>query len=144
MCGDTERDSRASSGRRLDVVLGHQHEAGGVAERDERVGAGEAAGRAGEPGLGEGGHDRLAGTAAAAGLVDHEDAPDGDGVAHDLVERQRRQPADVEDAAPDAVGGQPLGGSLSQEATVAPRDDEHIVAIANDRRRADRHVLVGP
>ena len=97
-----------------------------------------------EPGLGEPGDDRLAGPARAPGLVDHEHAPDGLGVADDLVHRQRRQPPHVEDATADAVGREAGGDALGQVAPVAPRHDQHVVALARDHRDPDRDVLVGP
>ena len=50
----------------------------------------------------EAGDDGLADAARPPGLVDDDDPADGAGVAGDLLDRQRRQPAQVEHAAADA------------------------------------------
>ena len=52
-----------------------------------------------EPSSHEPGDDGLADAARLPGLVDDHDPADGPGVAGDLVDRQRGQPAQVEDAA---------------------------------------------
>ena len=115
-----------------------------VGERDERVLAGDAHDRDVDTRLDEPADDGLADAAGAAGLVDDDDPADCPRVAGDLVDRQRRQPAQVEHAAADAVRRQPLGDAQRHVQAVAPRDDEHVVAVADDVRRADRHVLRRP
>ena len=71
--------------------------------------------------LDEAGQHGLADPAGVAGLVDHDDAADRPGVLGDDVDRQRRQPAQVEHAARDAVGGEALGHPQRQVQAVGPR-----------------------
>ena len=112
-----------------------------VGQRHERVLPGDAHDRHVDTRLDEPADDGLADAAAAARLVDDHHPPGRAGVAGDLVDRQRRQPAQVEHAAVDAVRRQPLGDAQRHVQAVAPRDDEHVVTVAHHVRRPDRHML---
>src|SRR5688500_2551261 len=81
-----------------DLVLGDEDEIRRVAERDERVRRRHPSDRPGEATLYKSGDDRLSDPALMAGLVDHKDATDlGRGTKH-VADRQRGEPAQVDDA----------------------------------------------
>ena len=85
-----------------DLVLGDEHEVGGVAEGNERVASGDTPDRATEAPFDKGGDDALAHPALVAGLVDDHDAADVGGVGQEIVDGQGHEPAQVEHAAADA------------------------------------------
>ena len=82
-----------------DLVLGDEHEGGGVAERDERVAGGDPADRSGETTFDEPGDDGLADATLVAGLVDDEHPADLAGVTQQLADGQWAEPAQVDDPA---------------------------------------------
>ena len=59
-----------------------------------------------EAGVDERGQDPFADATGAPGLVDHEHPPGGTGLAEDVVDGQRRQPAQVDHADAETGRGQ--------------------------------------
>ena len=119
-----------------DVVLRHEHQVGGVAEGDERVGGGNPGEAAGVAPFHETGDDRLAGPALAPGLVDHDDAFDARRLLQHGIDRERGQPAQVHHPAADAFEGETGGDAQRQVEAVGPRHHEHVGAR---RGRGGRH-----
>src|SRR5581483_3395540 len=87
----------------LDLVLRQEHELRRVAERHERVLARDARHAAVEAGVDERGHDALRDPAGAARLVGDEDPARLGRLAQQVLDRERRQPPEVDDARVHAV-----------------------------------------
>ena len=141
---ETLLTDREAAGGLDDLVVAHEHEVGGVAERHERVECGDALDRTAVTGLDQPRHNTLADTAGVAGLVDDQHTVGLVGVFEYLLDRQRCQPTQVEHATRDAFGRQ-LACSLERHRqTVRPADDQNTVALTNQATLPDRNVLVGP
>ena len=122
----------------LDVVLGDQHELGGVAERHDRVLAGDPGHAAAVAGVDQRREHALADPARAPGLVDDQHPPGGVGLPQEVLHRQRRQPAQVEDSGFEARRGEPAGHPQAQVEPVAAGHDREVSAVAVGPRPTDR------
>ena len=89
--------------RRFDLVLGEENKRRSIAEWDERVLARDPRELPVVAGVDQHRHDSLGDAARAPGLVDDEDPLRGDRLAGDVLDRQRRQPAQIDDAGLDAT-----------------------------------------
>ena len=123
-----------------------EHEAGRVAERDERVGRGDPPRSApSNPSSTSPATTASPTPPDAPGLVDDDHPADGAGrgaATSSIGSGASQRRSSTRQPMPSA--GQALGDAQRQVQPVAPRHDEHVVALAGDGRRADRHVLVGP
>ncbi len=111
------------------------------AQRDEAVGRRDARDPAGEAAVGERRDHGLRDAAGAPRLVDDEHPAHRLGLAHEVVDRQRGEPAQVEQAAGEAVVAlEPAQRAQAHPRAVRERHHEQVRAVAVAPRGADRDV----
>lgn len=129
-------------GGRLDGGLVKQNQVCGGPERNEAVSARHTGHRAGVAAINERGNHSFRNATGSPGLVDDKHSAGRQRLPQQVVGRQRRQPAKIEDPATDPRGREPFRDAQAHAQPVAKSDDGEVRAGAVGPSAADGYMVL--